>query len=62
MTCNRPEAAADALPFNILPAHACAGSAGWRPCEVAGEHDLSGRVSTSGFGIHEWFGILVHCQ
>ena len=27
MTYNRPEAAADALPFNILPAHAAATSA-----------------------------------
>ena len=50
------------LPFNILPAHACTGSAGWRPCEVAGEHDLSGRVSTSGFGIRRKSGNLVHCQ
>ena len=52
MTHSRAEHLAGTLPFNILPAHACAGSTGWRPCEVAGEHDLSGRVSTSGFGIH----------
>jgi len=51
MTYNRPEAATGALPFNILPAHAAATSAGWRRLEVAGEHDVSGRVGTCRFGI-----------
>ena len=58
MTHSRPEAAAGALPFNILPAHACAGSAGWRPREMAGAHDMIGGVSSSGFGIRQWSGIL----
>ena len=62
MTHSRTEHLAGTLPFNILPAHACAGSAGWRPCEVAGAHDLSGTVSTSGFGTRQYSDSLVHCQ
>ena len=46
-----PNTWAGTLPFNILPAHARDGSAGWRPCEVAGERDMSGGVSSSGFVI-----------
>ena len=34
MTYNRPEAAADALPLNILPAHACSHQCFWRRREV----------------------------
>ena len=62
MTHTREEHLAGTIPLNILPAHACAGSAGWRPCDMAGAHDLSGRVSTSGLLIYQRSGTLVHCQ
>ena len=62
MTYNRPEVAAEALPFIILPAHACTTSAGWKRRKVPGEHDVSGRVGTCRFGIAQPCVFLVQCQ
>ena len=62
MTHSRPEAAAGALPFNFLPVHAAATSAGWRRREVSGEHDVSGRVGPWRFGIGQTCTFLVQCQ